>query len=279
MNLEESPASNQDCLTDLFRALFNITGVKVSAETQTGLVQIVQSILKHSEQLQERPALVAGAYILLMNVEDLSNPGIDADQIVAVLDRLTSVEDAVRAKIHMDAILLATAKLIMSDPTLLRQLRHAILPAKWDRTVKPEEGSSLKARLIQLLRSTAQHISQAAGKLLFTLCRDRVVFLVYHIGFGNAAGFLYNNGMLGQHQVEIEEMKTKGKPEGDLQSDEEEIWSHGFDDVNPVTGQYISMDAAGEDMTPEEKEAENARLMELFEKLEKTGVMKVIPKP
>ena len=45
---------------------------------------------------------------------------------------------------------------------------------------------------------------------------------------------------------------------------------------NPVTGSIDSPQTAGDDMTEEEKIAESERLLELFERLERNGIIRVM---
>lgn len=100
---------------------------------------------------------------------------------------------------------------------------------------------------------------------------------MYHVGYGNSAGFLFNNGMLGKYQADIDALKCRDNL--DLSSDEDAMTNDQTAGINPVTGAEDSeMAPAGADMTEEEKEAERDRLIDLFERLEKTGVMKVMPR-
>lgn len=120
-------------------------------------------------------------------------------------------------------------------------------------------------------------MASAVGKFLLTLCKDNVYRLLYHIGYGNAAGFLFNFGLLGQYQVDLAAFHNVEKlPEG-ASSDEETIFQSQLDGINPITGQATT-GPQGSDMTEDEKEAEATRLMGLFKRLEDTGVMKVITK-
>lgn len=84
--------------------------------------------------------------------------------------------------------------------------------------------------------------------------------------------------MLGAYQGELQAMAGKSKPTEDLSSDEDEFWERKLEGINPVTGQaQDTLPTAGEDMTEEEKEAESKRLLDLFDRLDKTGIIKAIP--
>lgn len=77
------------------------------------------------------------------------------------------------------------------------------------------------------------------------------------VGYGNAAGFLVN----------------KGIPFDQPTSDHND----GNENINPITGQYVSEEKLPDlkDMTDEEKEREAERLFVLFERLKKTGIIDV----
>lgn len=111
----------------------------------------------------------------------------------------------------------------------------------------------------------------------FSPCDLLVYRLVCHIGYGNAAGFMFNSGAMGQYQDDSAKFHAQTKLPDDASSDEEEIFSKQEAGFNPITGIAEEGIPAGADMTEEEKEQEKKRLLELFEKLEKTGVMKVLP--
>lgn len=154
----------------------------------------------------------------------------------------------------------------------------------------PEKGDSLKARLVTLMRANDINLGKASGRLLLMLCKDNcmgfslsgfnfslVYRMVYHIGYGNAAGFMFNSGALGQYQQDSADFHAQKELKEGASSDEEEIFNSQEAGFNPITGMAEEGIPAGADMTEEEKEQEKQRLLELFEKLEKTGVMKVMP--
>ena len=78
----------------------------------------------------------------------------------------------------------------------------------------PEEGPSLRARVIRLLKHHSHTLKSVTGELLFALClynrtlshsdvANKFILLcqcsasrlVWHIGYGNAAGVLAAHGM------------------------------------------------------------------------------------
>ncbi len=103
-------------------------------------------------------------------------------------------------------------------------LAFQILPKREDLHRLPEEGPSLRARVIRLLKHHSHTLKSVTGELLFALCLYNRTFsnsdvasntfilssqcsasrLVWHIGYGNAAGVLAAHGMFappaGVHQ-------------------------------------------------------------------------------
>jgi len=85
---------------------------------------------------------------------------------------------------------------------------------------------------------------------------------VNQVGYGNAIGYLVNHQLMGELNNTVDENAPKDK------------------NINPITGQIE--DEKKEDpfknMTDEEKEREAEKLFVLFDRLNKTGVIKVTPK-
>lgn len=104
-----------------------------------------------------------------------------------------------------------------------------------------------------------------------------VMRLVFHLGYGNAAGFLFTNNLLGQMQQAIQNFSSShmNEDQDDLSSDEEAMCDERSRGINPVTGIPFAQNTASDEMTEEEKEAEAERLIQLFDRIERTGVMKV----
>ncbi|KAG1186627.1 hypothetical protein G6F36_006028 [Rhizopus arrhizus] len=134
-----------------------------------------------------------------------------------------------------------------------------MLPSEEDRLQPVNQGHSLSAYLIKLMTSTMLPQTQAAVcETYFILCDEDANNFTKQVGYGNAIGYLVNKGI----PVEL--------PNDEQQQADENI--------NPITGQYISAEDAGPslaDMTDEEKEREAEKLFVLFERLKKTGVVDV----
>lgn len=116
-------------------------------------------------------------------------------------------------------------------------------------------------------------LKDAAGELLFVVCDSDGNHLLNYflvevltlllaeimsslIGYGNAAGYLFNRGML--------PAPPQGPSSGAGPSDSS---------INPITGMVQRELPPGPEMTDEEKEREAEKLFVLFERLEKAGGM------
>lgn len=72
-----------------------------------------------------------------------------------------------------------------------------ILPPLQNLEQRPEQGDSLRAKLVRLMTVVTPVNNFAAG-FLFILCRQDVNRFIKYTGFGNAAGLLANFGLLGE---------------------------------------------------------------------------------
>ncbi|KAL7751309.1 hypothetical protein RI367_003169 [Sorochytrium milnesiophthora] len=137
------------------------------------------------------------------------------------------------------------------------RMQKLITPEDLDRSVSPEQGKSITHRLMLLMTNVEfPTIKSYAEELLFILCDRDASKLVAYLGFGNAAGFLVNRGMLNASSLSRPPVNPN---------------------INPITGQLErpELDELMQ-MTDEEKEAEAERLFVLFDKLNQNGIIKAI---
>ena len=104
----------------------------------------------------------------------------------------------------------------------------------------------------------------ATGDLLMAIVKDSPARLVHHIGYGNAAGYLYMKG------IRKDQLQTNSSEDPRLSSDDQDIKQNGVKELAQAEPHESPH------MTEEEKEAEAVRLLDLFERLEKTGIVKVM---
>jgi hypothetical protein len=94
------------------------------------------------------------------------------------------------------------------------------------------------------------------------------------IGYGNAAGYLFNKGILSAPPPPPSSSQTRGQGKGkEVASDSDDENDRGAN-INPITGTvYQPRDqSVMDEMTEEEKEREAEKLFVLFDRLEKSGI-------
>ncbi|XP_037319125.2 synembryn-A [Pungitius pungitius] len=147
-------------------------------------------------------------------------------------------------------------------------IRKHILPPLRDASHRPEEGSTVKSRLVRLMTHLDTDLKHSAADLIFVLCKENVSRFVKYTGYGNAAGLLATRGLLGG--------RGPGGASGyssDSDSDTEE-YRQVKDRINPVTGRVEAQQPDPmEGMTEEEKEEEAKRLIMLFNKLSRDDII------
>ena len=162
--------------------------------------------------------------------------------------------------------------LARGNSTVRHFVRKRILPPLKKVTSRPEDGQDLKARLVKLMVHADHSLAYSTADFLFVLCKENVDRLVKYTGFGNAAGLLMQRGLLagGSHEGEADYSSDSGD------SDTEEFLEC-QSELDPITGAPKVHDTSVLDsMTEEEKEAEAVSLMNAIDKLNKTGVIKMV---
>ncbi|WVQ96285.1 hypothetical protein IAU59_003389 [Kwoniella sp. CBS 9459] len=203
-------------------------------------------------------------------------------------------------------LLLLTRAAAGSEPIRL-YLTDILLPPNIDRS--PEAGAleSRKGTLGDLLRlmGCAGHTQSrnTAGELMWAICKGDVADLCVEIGYGNAAGLLFQKGLSGPPPAKIEELPVdqtepthpsassqatinvqpaspiaSTHPRGNDLSETKFSTGTAVEDArNPITSLHGEIgNAAASDsgeMTQEEKEREAERLFVLFERMEKNPVI------
>ncbi|XP_023267112.1 synembryn-A-like [Seriola lalandi dorsalis] len=150
-------------------------------------------------------------------------------------------------------------------------IRKHILPPLTDVSHRPEEGSTVKSRLIRLMTHLDTDLKHCAADLIFVLCKENVRRFVKYTGYGNAAGLLATRGLLGGQGSRTSSSDAQYSSDSD--SDTEE-YRQVKDRINPVTGRVEAEHSDPmEGMTEEEKEEEARRLIMLFNKLSRDSII------
>ncbi|KAL3967640.1 angiogenin [Sarotherodon galilaeus] len=135
-------------------------------------------------------------------------------------------------------------------------IRKYILPPLRDVSQRPEEGTTVKSRLIRLMTHLDTDLKHCAADLIFVLCKENVSRFVKYTGYGNAAGLLATRGLLGGQGPRTSDTQYSS----DSDSDTEEYRQ--AEQPDPMEG-----------MTEEEKEEEAKRLIMLFNKLSRDNII------
>ncbi|KAF9113572.1 hypothetical protein BGX27_001279, partial [Mortierella sp. AM989] len=180
-------------------------------------------------------------------------------------------------------------------------LKSKLLPDDIDRSKPLEKGDSFTSRLIRRMTSIRfLQIRETVCQLLFVLCDEDPAILTRYVGYGNAAGFLLNRNLgvpasvTGAQVEEIDDdddddetaiqnprsstPTTASRP--NLNNGRRSSSSYSsIKPINPITGAHYpdpsAIRTAMADMTEEEKEEEAGRLLDMFDKMRRTGVMDI----
>ncbi|CAE6477003.1 unnamed protein product [Rhizoctonia solani] len=145
------------------------------------------------------------------------------------------------------------ARLVGADEGARARVSAVVFPPDMDRSSALEKRDDFLGRCLRLMTSVYYHtLKETTGEMLFILCGSDGQALSAAIGYGNAAGFLYNKGIMAP------------PPE-----------SSAGDDVNPITGtREVPSGPSLSGMTDEEKQREAEKLFVLFDRMERMGMAK-----
>lgn len=146
------------------------------------------------------------------------------------------------------------------------EMRNWILPADLDRKESLENRSDTLGRCLRLMAGVYfPRLKDAIGEWLFTVCDSDATILSGQIGYGNAAGYLFNKGLMSAPPSTSASSRasTSGGSGPSLP-----------ENINPITGTLNREDEDdGPEMTEEEKEREAEKLFVLFDRLDKAGIV------
>merc|ERR1719154_728069 len=300
MGMEEPFLSEDDCLVacEILKVVFNLTVDSKVDETKdltlvaATLNRLIRIRIKHFDS---RLKVVnncinvvtnmegkADAFKALVTPSDILNPaepdrlfeGVVVNTIQSFMDFLTHKIDNTLPGSTLKEDITPCLSVLWNIGRSLRPVRKflksVILPPLTATVVKekPEQGNTLKAKLVSLLTNTNGDISTMVAELLFVLCKENVGRLIKHTGYGNAAGLLARRGLMAGGR-----RGQAGEYSEEEESDTEE-YKEGRHKVNPVTG---CEEAAGpsplEGMSDEQKEFEAMQLVNLMDKMTRSGVI------
>ncbi|KAJ9098671.1 hypothetical protein QFC21_004319 [Naganishia friedmannii] len=169
---------------------------------------------------------------------------------------------------------IALVNLINSSLEVKKSIKQRVIPLDLDRSAGSlpfEERPDIIGYLLRLSRSAVNHVTaSASGELLWTLCDEDE-----EIGYGNAAGILFNKGMPlpPKREAKIEEIPDDYPASCNPEPDPFR---------NPITGlqqQDAKTHHPMADMTEEEKEHEAEKMMALFDRMARNPTMQLVENP
>ncbi|KAJ2889053.1 hypothetical protein FB639_000196, partial [Coemansia asiatica] len=179
-------------------------------------------------------------------------------------DDITDRADQYQAE--LTPVTLVLVRLVTEHINVRQRILQRVYPeenkgAEFDKL--PEMRSGISAKLVRLLRiPQGGMLPGAIGDFLLTLMSHDVKQFIMAVGYGNAAGYMLARGI----DIPADVLKQVGDKGADQVA------------VDPVTGRAFDQAAVDRElaaMTDEEKEREAERLFVLFERLNRTGVIKV----
>lgn len=163
-------------------------------------------------------------------------------------------------------VITALIRLAKAERLIRKYVRLQVLPPLQDVMKRPEEGTTLRAKLCKLLTCPLTELRDLVAEFLFVLCKENVSRMVKYTGYGNAAGMFANKGLLGRHQQECYSSESED-------SETEEYVKY-KEQINPVTGCYEHPKPnPTEGMSEEQKEYEALQLVGLMDKLTREGIV------
>ncbi|XP_043269504.1 synembryn [Venturia canescens] len=189
------------------------------------------------------------------------------DRLLKFLDeKLNGSSDLVP---NLSPVTTALIRLVKSNRLIRKYVRSQILPPLKDVMKRPEEGSTLRAKLCKLLTCPITELSDLVAELIFVLCKENVSRMVKYTGYGNAAGMFANKGLLGRGQSANSSAYSSESEDSDT-----EEYTKYKENINPVTGCYEHPKPNPlEGMSDEQKEYEAMKLVGLVDQLTKQGVV------
>ncbi|XP_012534321.1 synembryn [Monomorium pharaonis] len=190
----------------------------------------------------------------------------------AICILLRFLDKRLECKTHLlenfSPIVTALVRLVKSERIIRRYVRLQILPPLKDVMHRPEEGTTLRAKLCKLLTSPITELRDLVAELLFVLCKENVNRMVKYTGYGNAAGMFATKGLLGRNQAET-------AYSSESEDSETEEYQKYKEQINPVIGCFEQPKPNPlEGMTEEQKEYEALKLVNLVDQLTREGVVR-----
>ncbi|XP_022647938.1 synembryn-A-like isoform X2 [Varroa jacobsoni] len=284
--LEKLQGDSSDYLSWALKVLYNLTVNMDEKDKQKNkdcfgrLVAVLRQLLL---DMREDKQMVGEIINLLSNMSKTALQGILSPTIASdtkkfmhynmeavdiLIDQLEHKLDTPHKKEFLVPVLLCLSEASRGSRVIRKYLKSRILPPLEDVMNRPEEGDTLRNKLVRLMTSPLTEVKCAAADLLFVLCKEKVGRLIKYTGYGNAAGLLASRGlMLGG--------RGQGQYSSESENSDTEEYTKYKDSINPVLGCYEAPKPHPiEGMTQEQKEYEAMQLVQLMDRLTRGGVVK-----
>ncbi|XP_029667971.1 synembryn [Formica exsecta] len=175
---------------------------------------------------------------------------------------------------NISPVVTALIRLVKSEKIIRKYVRLQILPPLKDVMNRPEEGTTLRAKLCKLLTSPLTELRDLVAELLFILCKENVSRMVKYTGYGNAAGMFAKKGLLGPNNS-FPPTQAETNYSSESEDSETEEYLKFKEQINPVTGCFENPKSNPlEGMTDAQKEYEALQLVNLVDKLTREGIVR-----
>lgn len=290
-------------ITEVLKVLFNITcdlDRKTAEEVEEAhlirLVAILHDLLLCETKNRDRKdeiqshtvhlltSMPSSAYDeLIVPVEEIGgkidNPMYEYDDfnveaiavLVEFLEKRLSPQYQSSKTMHQSLapILICLTAMSRSKHIIRKYLRSRILPPLREFHRRPEQGSTIRNKLVRLMTSPETDLKELVADFLFVLCKESVPRLIKYTGYGNAAGLLARRGL----------MLGGGKRSDNYSSESEDSDTEEYiamrDRINPVTGCYEEQkENTLQEMSEEQKEYEALKLVNTIDQMMRQGVMR-----
>ncbi|XP_070568452.1 chaperone Ric-8A-like isoform X1 [Ptychodera flava] len=156
-----------------------------------------------------------------------------------------------------------------------KYLRSEILPPLRDASTLPEEGETIRNKLVRLMTNPSTEIKDLVADFLFVLCKENVDRLIKYTGYGNAAGLLCQRGLMGGAYTQNATSIGGNTDESSSDDSDTEEYMEVRHKINPITGRVEDEKPnPTEGWTEEQKEFHANQLANMFDKLSREGVIK-----
>ncbi|KAJ2543544.1 hypothetical protein EV175_005969 [Coemansia sp. RSA 1933] len=166
---------------------------------------------------------------------------------------------------ELTPLTLVLVRLMSENPDARLRIFHQIYPpnVEVDYKLLPEDRPGIASQIVRLMRvPQGGMLPGAMGDFLLTVLGQDIKQFIMAVGYGNAAGYMLARG------IEMPE---------DVLDNAKGMVGENSSVVDPVTGRNLNQADINKElnsMTEEEKEREAERLFVLFERLNRTGIIK-----